>query len=363
MFRVPLSGWIDARLNELAMLLPAAGAAALDGSELLAMRARLKGLRIAGAVSAGGGCRFHRTIDGWIALNLSRPDDVELLPALLCTTDTPRNCAQSLSERLRTCQTAPLVAQGRLLGMAIAALDEEPASPATCTTAVNPMRKARAEQPLVIDLSALWAGPLAAQLLRRGGARVIKVESPSRPDAMRAGDPALFAFLDKGKERRMLDLREDEGRSALLALVRQADVVIEAARPRALAQLGIDADSLVRERPGLAWITITGHGTAGEAAGWVAFGDDAGVAGGLSKALHDATGRIGFVGDAIADPLTGTAAACEAARLLAAGTGARVILSMSGVVARALLETRSTDPDGLSRSLEHWAAARGRSFG
>ena len=43
--------------------------------------------------------------------------------------------------------------------------------------------------------------------------------------------------------------------------------------------------------PGLVWITITAHGVQGEAANWIGFGDDCGVAAGLSAALHAATGR------------------------------------------------------------------------
>ena len=39
--------------------------------------------------------------------------------------------------------------------------------------------------PLVVDLSALWAGPLCAHLLGLAGARVVKVESLGRPDGAR----------------------------------------------------------------------------------------------------------------------------------------------------------------------------------
>ena len=215
----------------------------------------------------------------------------------------------------------------------------------------------------MVDLSALWAGPLAARLLGLAGATVIKVESLSRPDAMRDGDPALYARLNDGKTSIALDLRSAEGRDALIGLIRRARVVIEAARPRALAQLGIDADALVREVPGLAWITITGHGTCGDADNWIGLGDDCGVAGGLSGALLRATGTLGFVGDAMADPLTGIFAARQAATMLARGAGGRVIVSMSGVVRAALTAERRRDPLALTQNLRDWAAARGQPFG
>lgn len=360
--RIPLSDWADARLVDLARNLACPALSAFSGADLLAMRARCNGFAVPGPVSAGGGCRFHRARDGWIALNLSRPDDTDLLPALVGSAEIAPRDPASLPAHLRQQDAAALVAQGRALGMAIAALDEHPVSPPIHHETIAAGRKQRAGQPLVIDLSALWAGPLAGQLLRMGGARVAKVESQSRPDAMRNGDPALFAFLDEGKDHLALDLRDEADRDRLIALIRTADVVIEAARPRALRQLGIDAGALVREVPGLAWVTITGHGVAGDAAGWVGFGDDAGVAGGLSRALWEATGSIAFVGDAIADPLTGLAAAGEAARMIGDGTGGRVILSMSGIVALALEESRSRDAAALARDLERWAAAVGKSF-
>jgi crotonobetainyl-CoA:carnitine CoA-transferase CaiB-like acyl-CoA transferase len=136
-------------------------------------------------------------------------------------------------------------------------------------------------------------------------------------------------------------------------------MVIEAARPRALRQLGIDADAIVRQVPGLVWTTITGHGVIGDAADWVGFGDDCGVAGGLSAALRSATGRIGFVGDAIADPATGIAAARATWERWSSGEGGRLILSMSGAIRAALDTEQARARATLDTSLKHWAATVG----
>ncbi|KAK0349876.1 hypothetical protein LTR94_031304, partial [Friedmanniomyces endolithicus] len=143
-----------------------------------------------------------------------------------------------------TARMAEIVTRGRQLGLAIAAIDEVPASPACRVMMTGGARPKRERQPLVIDLSALWAGPLAGHLLGLTGAQVIKVESRNRPDRMRAGDPHLFARLNQHKANIAIDLRDAEDRAALIALIRRADMVIAAARPRALAQLGIDADAL-----------------------------------------------------------------------------------------------------------------------
>jgi crotonobetainyl-CoA:carnitine CoA-transferase CaiB-like acyl-CoA transferase len=251
------------------------------------------------------------------------------------------------------------------MGLAIAAEHETiPAPPTPIVemtagpSAFAPTRRA----PRVIDLSALWAGPLAAHLLWLAGAQVEKVESRGRPDAMREGDSEFYRLLNQGKRSVTLDLSDRTHRRALLANIASADIVIESSRPRALAQLDIDVDQLVRSTAGLVWITITGHGATGVAGNWIGFGDDCAVAGGLSAALRAATGRTGFVGDAIADPLTGIFAALAAARIWRAGRGGRFGLAMSHVVAHCLGQARANDPHALSRSLLTWSAGVGGPF-
>jgi CoA-transferase family III len=359
---VPLSGWADRQLLALADGAGADAIKTLSGATLLGERAILNGFRVPGRVSAGGGCRLFETRTGYVALNLSRPDDRATLPALFGDAGLDGDDDLAVAERFLEGSAIPLVAQGQVLGLAIAALDDRTNAGASCIVASGCHADAVGSRPLVIDLSALWAGPLAARLLRLTDAKVVKVESANRPDAMRGGNSGLFERLNDGKEHRMFDLRDPGGRDALIALIRRADVVIEASRPRALRQLGIDADALVREVPGLVWATITGHGALGEAANWVGFGDDTGVAGGLSAAMRDATGVVGFVGDAIGDPLTGIYAARKIVEQRATGHGARLCLSMAAVVAEALADEQAHDPTGLERGFALWAKAEGQAF-
>lgn len=354
---IPLSGWADAELQALASLSGSREIASLSASTLLGERAALGGFTVPNHISAGGGCRIYSALDGHVALNLSRPDDCTLLPALFGVA-----AVRDVAAHMARAPAAHIAIQGRTLGLAIANLDEMPASPACALVTVGLPSPPSTRSPLVVDLSALWAGPLSASLLRLAGAQVVKVESRSRPDAMRIGDPALFARLNQGKANVALDLRAPSDRDALIALVRRAQFVVEASRPRALAQLGIDAAALVREVPGLVWITITGHGVVGDAANWIGFGDDCSVAGGLSAALRDATGAIGFAGDACADPLTGIHAARMAIARCRSGQGGRLVLSMSGVVAAALAAERLRDAVALAESLGNWAEAVGRPF-
>ena len=103
----------------------------------------------------------------------------------------------------------------------------------------------------VIDLTGFWAGPAATQVLAAFGADVIKVESTQRPDGMRFTSTrppsvdgwwewgAVFQGANAGKRGITLDLNRPEGREALLALVAQADVLIENYSPRVLGNFGI----------------------------------------------------------------------------------------------------------------------------
>ncbi|GAC1411547.1 MAG: CoA transferase [Novosphingobium sp.] len=364
---VPLTGWAQGQLDALAVVTGSHAIADLSAATLLGERAALNGFVIPGLSSAGGGCRLYPTRDGALALALPRADDRALLPALFGDPAAEHHDDEALTARIARLRARDLVPLGRMLGLPIARLGERPASPATVQATAGLPAFGPDDRPLVIDLSALWAGPLAAHLLALAGAEVVKIESIGRPDAMRQGDPALFARLNGGKASVALDLRAPAGRDALISLIRRARVVIEAARPRALAQLGIDAAALVREVPGLAWITITGHGIGhgigGDAANWIGFGDDCGVAGGLTGALLRETGALGFVGDAIADPLTGIVAARQAVEMIARRSGGRTIVAMSGVVRTALAAERRLNAAGLARDLHEWANASGQRFG
>jgi len=180
----------------------------------------------------------------------------------------------------------------------------------------------------VVDLSSLWAGPLAGSVLQRAGARVTKVESTTRPDGARAGPPLLFRSLNAGKESVTVDVTSASGRRELHDLVSRADVVITSARARALEQLGLDPLASVGDGGPGVWLAVTGYGDGPGSAGRVAFGDDAAAAGGL--VVWDAAGPY-FCADALADPATGLAGAATVLDLLASGRRAVVTASMADV--------------------------------
>lgn len=362
---IPLARWADRQLLELARETGAAAIAALDGATLVGERGSNNGYTINGRVSAGiGGSRLYETRDGgWFALTLLRDEDRALLPALFLGDIDEPFAPEAIAVAAMGHDLADLVARGRELGLPVASADESPVSPPVEVLVSGPLRRrAPRQRSLVVDLSAIWAGPLIGHLLWLTGAEVIKVESLSRPDLIRRDDPATFDLINQGKASVLVDFSSDREKAALIALIRDADFVIEFSRPRALLHLGIDAEALVGEVPGLVWLSVTGHGARGAAANWAGIGNDCAVAAGLSRALEQASGEIGYVGDAIADPLTGITGALEGWRAWRSGHAQRIGLSMSAITARALAEERAFDADLLEAELRGWGAAIGQPF-
>ncbi len=333
----------------------------LDGPALLGERAALTGATRAGATTVGGAGRLLPTADGWIVVSLPRETDLELLPAWLGleaagddTVPWPAVAAVVAGSR-----STPLVAAGRELGLAVAAVpapgtpsaDEQlvargqswPPAPflldGALPTGSGPVPAgalAVRPRPLagrtVVDLTSLWAGPLATSILAAAGVDVVKVESTDRPDGARAGDPRFFALLDAGKDHLVLDLASPDGRAELRRRCAGADLVVEASRPRALDQLGVE-----RRAP---WCSITAYGRTGPWAQAVGFGDDAAAAGGL--VAWDDDGPV-FVADAAADPATGLVAAAAALAVLI-GAPADVDLALREVAAHLVATEDAAGP-------------------
>jgi hypothetical protein len=295
-----------------------------DGLALLGERAAIGALTRQGPVSCGGSTHLVPARDGVIAVSLARPDDVAALPAWLDRELPDDDPWPAVYEAAAAWSAAELDERAALLGLPFAALGSvRPGDGggfdlplgATCLrrgTANRDIAEAR-----VLDLSSLWAGPLCGQLLAAAGADVIKLESAARPDGARRGPAAFFDLLNGPKRSVVLDLAGPAGRRDLRRLIGAADVVIESARSRALAQMGIEAaDELARGNGPRVWVSITSHGRRPGQAERVGFGDVAAAAGGL--VVYDDGGPC-FVADAVADPLAGLVSAAAVVRALAAG--------------------------------------------
>ncbi|WP_019197690.1 CaiB/BaiF CoA transferase family protein [Afipia birgiae] len=124
----------------------------------------------------------------------------------------------------------------------------------------------------VIELCEVYQGPLAGQTLADYGARVIKVERPPVGDPMRLGDfyaaennlmSGYYAAVNRNKECVCLDLKNDEGRAALLELLKTADVVLHNYRPGVMERLGFGYEELSEINPRLIYAAASGFGETG----------------------------------------------------------------------------------------------------
>ncbi|MFD5317774.1 CaiB/BaiF CoA transferase family protein [Streptomyces sp. NPDC127098] len=194
----------------------------------------------------------------------------------------------------------------------------------------------------VLDLTNVLAGPFAGYQLALQGADVVKVEMPGSGDLARqlGADRALadellgasFLAQNAGKRSVTLDLKDPEGREALLRAVREADVLLENFRPGVMERLGLGWKTLRAENPGLVYCAISGFGQTGPMRDRPAYDQIVqGLSGMMSVTGTEETAplRAGFP---VADTLGGMAAAYAVAAALVrrgrTGEGAFVDVSM-----------------------------------
>ncbi len=318
-----LVAFLDARGAGLAGLVGAAGVG------LLGERAAVLGLTPSGTTSCGGAGRLLRSADGWVAVTMARADDIAAIPAWLGTGigEAPWD---SIEVAVRSETSDQLVGQAIELGLACAAVGEVVDSRPVLMEPHGPAPPRPLAGTVVANLASLWAGPLAGDVLARLGARVITIESSTRPDGAR-NQPPFFEALHGRCESVALELNTDRGRGQLRQLLTSVDVVVEGSRPRALEQMGVDAHVLTRSGPKL-WVTITGYGRDLPLGYRVGFGDDSAAAGGLVGWVGEAPT---FLADAVADPLTGLTVAATIAQLLEASGRWLVDVALSRVAAGA----------------------------
>jgi CoA:oxalate CoA-transferase len=122
----------------------------------------------------------------------------------------------------------------------------------------------------VIDLSRVLAGPYCTMMLADLGARVIKVEQPSKGDDSRSigpfnasGHSAYFTSVNRAKESIALDLKNASDRSIFEALLSTADVLVENYRPGVMDKLGFGYQALHARYPRLIYCAVSGFGQTG----------------------------------------------------------------------------------------------------
>jgi len=165
------------------------------------------------------------------------------------------------------------------------------------------MNKGLFDNVKILDFTQIVAGPFATMQLALQGAEVIKVERPREGDMMRSimAEPpfrdqntsAGFIAFNLSKKSLTLDLKAEPARDILAPLVTAADVVVENFRPGVMAGLGLDAETLRRDRPDLVYCSISGFGQTGPSSGKRAY----------DGAIQAESGMMSVTGYAGGDPL------------------------------------------------------------
>lgn len=127
----------------------------------------------------------------------------------------------------------------------------------------------------VLDLSRVFSGPWAAQMLGDLGAEVVKVERPgSGDDSRRLGpyfthpergsaESVFFASANRNKKSITVDISSEQGQALIRAMAAKSDVLIENYKVGTLQRYGLDYASIARINPALVYCSITGFGQTG----------------------------------------------------------------------------------------------------
>ena len=170
----------------------------------------------------------------------------------------------------------------------------------------------------VLDMSRVLAGPWAGQLLADLGARVIKIEHPSRGDDTRGWGPpwlaeeserdkvaAYYLCANRGKHSLAVDIATEEGQALVRRLASGADILLENFKVGGLAKYGLDYASLHADNPRLIGCSITGFGQDGPYAHRAGYDFMIQAMGGLMSLTGEADAMPMKTGVAITDVMTG----------------------------------------------------------
>lgn len=131
----------------------------------------------------------------------------------------------------------------------------------------------------IVEMAGIGPGPFCAMMFADMGAEVIRIDRPGRGDP----DRARFDVMARGRRSVAIDLKKPGAGETVLALIAQADALIEGFRPGVMEKLGLGPDPCLARQPKLVYGRMTG---------WGQFGPLAKVAGhdinyvALSGALH-----------------------------------------------------------------------------
>ncbi|MEG9225408.1 CaiB/BaiF CoA transferase family protein [Aeromicrobium sp. Sec7.5] len=163
----------------------------------------------------------------------------------------------------------------------------------------------------ILDLTRVVMGPLATQVLADQGADVILVEAPGG-DTNRVMGPGPHPELSgialnllRNKRSIDIDLKSEEGREIIRALVPECDVVVATMRPQVLRRLGLDYESLKLLKPDLVYCQAQGFPLDSARAEEPAYDDIIQAASGVADMVERVTGEPSLLPTIFADKVCG----------------------------------------------------------
>jgi crotonobetainyl-CoA:carnitine CoA-transferase CaiB-like acyl-CoA transferase len=131
----------------------------------------------------------------------------------------------------------------------------------------------------IIDLSLVLLGPTAAKMLGDLGADVIKVEGVTGDNRRNTGPSrnkgmgTQYMLPNHSKRSLAINMKDPRGKAAFLRLAATADALIHNTRPKSMARLGLDYESVRKANPGIIYCAAVGFGRGGRYAGKPAYDD------------------------------------------------------------------------------------------
>ncbi len=192
----------------------------------------------------------------------------------------------------------------------------------------------------IIEFGTGAAGPIAVRYFAEHGAKVIRIESRTRPDFLRtygSNGPYglegsdMFDSLNVGKLGVTLNLKHPEGKDIARRLIDLADAVAENFAPRAMRGFGLDYASLAADKPSLVMVSSCLQGQTGPHRDYPGFGGQGSALGGYNILTgwpdREPIGPFGTITDSLAPRFVATALA--AGLLYNRRTGKGVYLDVS----------------------------------
>jgi crotonobetainyl-CoA:carnitine CoA-transferase CaiB-like acyl-CoA transferase len=154
-------------------------------------------------------------------------------------------------------------------------------------------------------------GPYSTQIMVDMGADVIKIEQPEGDNTRYIsvgpahGMAGVFVNVNRGKRSVVLDLRTDDGKRALRALIASADVFIHSMRAKAIAKLGFSYAAVREINPAIVYTNCYGYSRRGPDRDLPAYDDTIQAECGIPYVQQLMTGKADFVGTIMADKVAG----------------------------------------------------------